>query len=249
MTDTSWRAAPLTPSLGEPDVHLWRAPLSISRELLQVFAGILATDEQSRAARFYFERHRNQFIAARGWLRTIIARYLNIPRDALNFTYSRYGKPSLETKAQLRFNVAHSGNFALYAFVLNRDIGIDIELMNSDFAGEAIATRFFSQNEIAALLAFPINKQVQAFFDCWTRKEAFIKAQGMGLSLPLNQFEVSLNHDQPALLRTNWDAGEATRWMLMNIDVAGDYAAAFAVTAGEYRVQHFYVDETAFLSE
>jgi 4'-phosphopantetheinyl transferase len=248
MTVTSWHPAPLNPSLRESDVHLWRAPLNISRELLQSFAGTFATDEQSRAARFHFERHRNKFIAARGWLRTIIARYLNTRPDALNFTYSKYGKPSLEdqTKLQLRFNVAHSGDFALYAFVLDSDIGVDIELINSEFATETIATRFFSSNEVAALLAFPTSKRIHAFFDCWTRKEAFIKAQGMGLSLPLDQFEVSLKHDQPALLRTNWDLGEARRWLLMNIDVALDYAAALAVPVGEYRVQHFHVDETDF---
>jgi 4'-phosphopantetheinyl transferase len=126
MIVTSWHPAPLNPSLRESDVHLWRAPLNISRELLQSFAGTFATDEQSRAARFHFERHRNKFIAARGWLRTIIARYLNTRPDALNFTYSKYGKPSLEdqTKLQLRFNVAHSGDFALYAFVLDSDIGV-----------------------------------------------------------------------------------------------------------------------------
>jgi len=247
MTVTSWQAAPLTPTLGESDVHVWRAPLTISRELLQSFAATFATDEQSRAARFHFERHRNQFTAARGWLRAIIARYLNTRPDALNFSYSKYGKPSLEDQntLQLRFNVAHSGNFALYAFVLDRNIGVDIELINSEFASETVAMRFFSANEVAALATFPTSKQLHAFFDCWTRKEAFIKAQGMGLSLPLDQFEVSLNHDQPALLRTNWDLAEAAQWSLINIDVALDYAAALAVPAGEYRVLYFHVDESA----
>lgn len=251
MTATFWHAAPLSPNLGECDVHLWRAPLNISDELIQSFLRTFATDERSRAERFHFNRHRNQFIAARGWLRTIIARYLDTHPEALNFTYSEYGKPSLEnqTKVQLRFNVAHSGDFALYAFVLDRDIGVDIELISSEFTSETIATRFFCSNEVAALRAFPTGKKVEAFFDCWTRKEAFIKAQGMGLSLPLDQFEVSLKHDRPALLRTNWDLTEATRWSLMNIDVAPGYAAALAVPAGEYSVQHFHVDETSFLSE
>jgi 4'-phosphopantetheinyl transferase len=245
MTAPSWQAAPLNPSLGESDVHLWRAPLNISRELAQSFAGTFAMDEQSRASRFHFERHRNHFIAARGWLRTLIGRYLNKPPEALNFTYSEYGKPSLQVEStlQLRFNVAHSGDFALYAFVLGRDIGVDIESINPEFASETIAERFFSANEVAALLAFSKSEQAHAFFDCWTRKEAFIKAQGRGLSLPLDAFEVSLKHDEPALLCTKWDAREAARWSILNIDVGPNYAAALALPAGEYRVQCFHIDE------
>jgi Phosphopantetheinyl transferase len=251
MTGTPWQPAPSKPILGKSDIHVWRAPLNISRDLIESFAPTLATDEQTRASRFHFDRHRTQFVAARGWLRSILGSYLNIRPDELNFTYSSYGKPSLQdlTSTQLRFNVAHSGDFALYAFVLGHDIGVDVELIKSEFARETIAKQFFCANEVAALLAFPEGERPHAFFDCWTRKEAFIKAQGIGLSLPLDEFEVSLKHDEPALLHANWDSAEATRWLLMKIDVAPGYAATLAVPAGDYRIQYFHVDERAISGE
>jgi len=245
---TTWQQALQEPTLGESEIHVWRAPLNVSEETLQLFAECLAPDEETRAARFHFDQHRNYFVAGRGWLRTIISSYLKTTPVTLHFSYSSYGKPSLdEGTIRLRFNVAHSGEFALYAFALGRDIGVDIELINPEFASEEIAKQFFSANEVTALLEFPASERPHAFFDCWTRKEAFIKAQGMGLSLPLDQFEVSLKHDEPALLRTNWDLTEAPRWSLMNIAVATEYAAALAVPAGAYCLKHFHIDEASLL--
>ena len=249
-TNGSWQAPARKPMLGDNDIHVWSAPLNISNATLTWFAACLDTDEQARAARFHFDRHRNQFIAGRGWLRTITGWYLRTDPAKLIFKYSDFGKPSISESVEtvpLTFNLAHSGELALYAFTLGREVGIDIEVIDPKFASETIAQQFFSPKEVAALLKFPINERPHAFFDCWTRKEAFIKAQGMGLSLPLNQFEVSLEHDQPALLHTAWDAAEAARWSLINIDAAPGYAAALAVRAGQYSLQCFQVNEESLI--
>jgi 4'-phosphopantetheinyl transferase len=251
-TPGSWQDPTRKPTLGDTDIQVWRAPLNISNATLASFAACLDTDEQARAARFHFDRHRNQFIAARGWLRTITGWYLRTDPATLIFKYSDFGKPSINESVAtvpLRFNLAHSGELALYAFTLRREVGIDIEVIDPKFASETIARQFFSPKEVAALLKFPINQRPHAFFDCWTRKEAFLKAQGMGLSLPLDQFEVSLKHDQPALLHTAWDAKEAARWSLKNIDAAPGYAAALAVPAGEYHLKHFQVNEESLMTQ
>lgn len=246
------RRTVLNATLSDSEIQVWRAPLNVSHEALRSFTASLATDERTRAARFHFDHHRNQFVAARGWLRTITGWYLNAKPATVIFKYSDFGKPSIGAGVEtipLRFNLAHSGDFAVYAFTLGRDVGIDIELIDPKFASETIARQFFSPNEVAALMEVPITKRPHAFFDCWTRKEAFIKAQGQGLSLPLDQFEVSLKPEEPALLHTAWDSAEATRWSMINIDIGPGYAGALAVPAGDYCVQYVDVDETHLITE
>ena len=251
-TSQSWQPATRKLTLGDAEIHVWRAPLNISNATLSSFAAWLDSDEQDRAARYHFDQHRNQFIAGRGWLRTLIGWYLQTEPASLIFRYSDFGKPSISEGSEtvpLRFNLAHAGDLALYAFTLRREIGIDIELIDAKFASETIARQFFSPKEVAALLKFPTDRRPHAFFDCWTRKEAFIKAQGMGLSLPLDQFEVSIEHDQPALLHTAWDAAEASRWALVNVDAAPGYAAALAVPAGEYSLKYFQLEEASLIRQ
>ena len=233
------------PLLNESDVHIWRARLNVSELARQRFAAVLSEDEMTRATSFHFELHRNNFIAARGWLRTILGSYLNLAPGDVRFIYSSFGKPSIEQVTPIHFNLAHSGEYAVYAFTLNEEIGVDVEFIQRDFAMETIANQFFSPNEVASLFRFPQRLRPRAFYDCWTRKEAFIKAQGLGLSLPLVDFEVSLDHDEPALLHTSWDSAEATRWSLININVAADYAGAVAIARGERCLYSWHVDETS----
>jgi 4'-phosphopantetheinyl transferase len=246
-TTSIWQAGVSNAKISDDEIHVWRAPLNLSKVMLDSLAGSLDNDEQTRASRFHFDHHRNHFVAGRGWLRTITGWYLKTDPARVVFKYSDYGKPSIRENETipLHFNLAHSGDLALYAFTLRRDLGIDIEVVDPKFSSEEIARQFFSQKEVTALLEFPIEQRPHAFFDCWTRKEAFIKAQGMGLSLPLDQFEVSLEHDQPALLHTAWDPAEAARWSLINIDAAPGYAAALAVRADQYSLKHFQVEETS----
>jgi len=233
-----WTIPPAHLVLTDEAVHVWRASLNLSELQLQIFWPTLTDDEQARAQRFHFPKDQNHYIAGRGILRAIISRYLDLPPNQLRFNYSRYGKPTLTEISggeALRFNVSHSHGMVLYAVTRNRDIGIDLELMRADFAGEEIAERFFSRPEFEKLRALPDNAKCEAFFNCWTRKEAYIKARGEGLSMPLDQFDVSLSPGEPAQLLSvrGDDPDEALGWRMEALDVDPNYAAA-VVVRGEF---------------
>jgi 4'-phosphopantetheinyl transferase len=227
-----WLPPPVDVSLSSDEVHVWRVALDQPEPQVHAFQRTLAEDELSRAARFYFPHLTRHFIVGRGVLRAILARYLGASPHTLRFGYTEYGKPFLVGQDQqwLSFNLSHSGGLALCAVVRERAIGVDIESIRRDMEHESIAERFFSPAEQRVLRALPSSLRPQAFFDCWTRKEAYIKAHGEGLSLPLDQFSVSLAPGEPAgLLHTDGDPSEATRWSLRELAPGPDYAAALAV--------------------
>lgn len=232
-TAPSWRFSPGTIKLGSSEVHVWRARLDEAPPQVDSFLHTLAADEQARAERFYFQKDRQRFIIAHGVLRAILGLYLNRAPKSLSFCYSSHGKPALTWESggdAIRFNMSHSHGTALYAVARGREVGIDLELIRCDLDVEQIATRFFSLQEIATLRALPTELRKYAFFLCWTRKEAYIKARGEGLSLPLDQFDVSLIPGEPAaLLSTQADSDEALRWSLQELFPAADYAAALAM--------------------
>lgn len=182
-----WRLPPKSLALGIDEVHVWRAALDGAASHLQSLWQTLSLDERGRAERFHFRRDHDSFVVARGMLRIILGRYLNAEPDRLRFRYSHYGKPTLAgefDEEALCFNLSHSDRLALYAITRGRKIGVDLERIRPDFADEQIAEQFFASGEVAALRALPLHAQQEAFFNCWTRKEAFIKARGEGLSLP-----------------------------------------------------------------
>ncbi len=213
-------------------MHVWRAGLEPGAQTLRRRRELLSTDERERADRFYFQRDREHFVAARGGLREILGRYTGASPQSLRFSYDHYGKPSLSGEAggtPLRFNVSHSGGVALYAVTVGRAVGVDVERVREDFAGLDIAKNFFSPHEVAALSELPAEHLATAFFDCWTRKEAYIKARGLGLSHPLHLFTVSLTPGRPAaLLRTDDDPEEAARWSLVELFPGEGYRGALA---------------------
>jgi 4'-phosphopantetheinyl transferase len=230
----AWPAPPARLSLESEDVHVWRAELDQPVEILQALQRLLSPDESERAHRFHFRKHREHFIVARGVLRTLLGNYLRMEPSQLRFSYTAYGKPALagirEEQPPLRFNLSHSGELALYGFTRGREIGLDLEFRREDFASEQIAEHFFSAREVEMLRALPLQLKTEGFFNCWTRKEAYIKAVGLGLSLPLDQFDVSLAPQEPvALLRTGDDESEAARWSLKALTPAEGYSAALAV--------------------
>jgi 4'-phosphopantetheinyl transferase len=234
-----WLAPPDQLKLGQREVHIWRTSLDQSTETVTRLRGLLASDERSKADRFWFEKDRRHYTVARGVLRELLSRYLAEPPEAFHFTYSGYGKPSLDS-TNLKFNLAHSGQVAVYAFTLIGEVGIDVEFIRPEFTGDEIARRFFSNTEVNSLNEVTQETRHLAFFNCWSRKEAVIKAKGLGLSLGLDQFDVTLAPGEPAaLLRTLWDEAEAERWSLRAIDVGEEYAAAIAIESHDWEASYF----------
>ena len=167
-----WSSAPKSLSLSSDEVHVWRARLEQPQEVQDEFLHTLDLDERERAGRFHFEKHRRRFILGRGFLRLLLGRYLKIAPEAVRFAYGPYGKPSLADEHEpsgLRFNASNSHELAVYAFVQEREIGVDVEYIKDDFQSEEIAGHFFSAREVQTLLALPKDERTAAFFRCWTR--------------------------------------------------------------------------------
>lgn len=238
-----WINPPQHLTIRTDDVHIWRASLDLVQDRLLLLADTLSEDESDRAARFHFKRDRNHFIAARGALRDILSRYLVIEPFAIRFQYSPYGKPEIADELNskgIRFNVSHSHGVGLFAVTLEKIIGIDIEYIRDDLANEQIARRFFSTREVDSLLSLPESQQKEAFFICWTRKEAYIKAIGEGLSMPLDSFDVTLIPGEPAsLLSTRTDPHAAATWTLRGFYPKRGYIAALAVQAQKLHPQYW----------
>jgi 4'-phosphopantetheinyl transferase len=227
-------------ALNLDEVHVWRAPLDAAENVLEGLERLLSPDERERAKRFIFQKHRRRFIVARAVLRELLGRYLNQEPDRMRFVYGPEGKPALaETgSGSVRFNLSHSEALALYAFVRGREVGIDLEWINPRVAFEELAERFFTPVEASALRALPERAREAAFFACWTRKEAYMKAVGKGLSLPTQDFEVTLAPGEPAeLISTRHDPEQAMRWSLLELDAGPGFAAALAVEGGGWSLK------------
>lgn len=228
-------------TLPDDEVHLWRIDLAAVAPAEKRWQEILSPDERARAARFHFERDRRYYTATRALLRTILASYVGAEPADLVFRYSEKEKPALDPQFSLdavEFNISHSGTAALLAFTRGRALGIDVELIREDFDPKALAHRFFSKHEQTQLTALDPSEKYSGFFRCWTRKEAYIKAVGTGLSLPLDQFDVSLRPgDENALLATRPEASEAAEWSLREVPVGNGYVGALCVRGHDWRLQ------------
>jgi 4'-phosphopantetheinyl transferase len=241
-----WSIAPPLLSLSSGEVHVWRVDLQQPAEVQQRLLQTLDEDEKARAGRFHFEKHRRRFVVGRGVLRSLLGRYLDVRAGDVRFVYGPYGKPALDAahESALRFNASHSHELGVYAFVLDYEAGIDVEYIKEDFATQEIAERFFSKYEVEVLRGLPRDEQAAAFFRCWTRKEAYIKAIGSGLSHPLDQFDVTLApNEDAALLRDHQDAEAIARWTLHNLEVSDGYVAALAVAGREHKLIQFVAQQ------
>jgi 4'-phosphopantetheinyl transferase len=220
--------------LREDEVHIWRGSLSRRPGEIARLRDLLTPDEYGRADRYRFERDRSRYIVGRATLRLLLARYLDAAPNELEFGYGEFDKPYLDGGPS--FNLSHSGAVALYAFAAAGELGVDVELDDADLSRELIAERFFSPAEVSVLRSLPAGVQRRAFLTCWTRKEAFIKARGDGLSLALDSFDVTLAPSIPAaLLRTAWCEEEAGQWSIEDLsDRRAGYIAAVALR-GEIR--------------
>jgi 4'-phosphopantetheinyl transferase len=225
-----WLSSPDNLILDDREVHVWRADLDLNESFQSSFLQLLSSDEKNRAKKFRFKKDCQRFITARGILRLLIGKYLEINPGEISFRYGEFGKPGVASNNSLQFNISHSQNVALFAFTKKFNIGVDVEFVNPDIEVKEIATSFFSTNEIKNLLALPENQQTLGFFYCWTRKEAFIKAVGEGLSFPLDKFEVSLEPDKPAkLLATNWHPKDVSRWSIYSLSPERNFVGSLVI--------------------
>lgn len=231
--DAVWRMPHRDLVLAHNEVHVWRASLSAPTPVIRHLRQTLSVDEIVRAVRFAFPHDQDHFIVARGLLRTILSRYLQARPSHLRFRYNPYGKPALTIGAgheEVTFNLSHSHGMVLYAVTRLRAVGIDLEQVRDEPVCEQIAGRFFTPREHGGLQAVPAVTRQAAFFTCWTRKEAYIKARGDGLSHPLDAFEVSVQPGAPArLLWTRDDPAEVERWSLMELSPGHGFVGTLAV--------------------
>jgi 4'-phosphopantetheinyl transferase len=241
--DPAWTAPPGRPPLPRRELHVWRSRLDHPRAALDALWDVLSADERARADRFRADADRDRFVAARGTLRALLGRYLDLRPGDVVFRYSAHGKPELARPAAgggLRFNAAHSEGLALYAFALGRDVGVDVERVRPlDDAG-SLAGRLFSAAEAAALRVLPAPAREEAFFDCWTRKEAYVKALGGGLSLPLDAFTVAVGRGERTTL-----PGPRRSWTVVPLAPGDGYTGALAVPGPAPRLRRWNLGEVA----
>jgi 4'-phosphopantetheinyl transferase len=222
------------------EVHVWRAGLQQSPSCLASLTQVLSVEERARAERYHFEADRKRSIIGHGVSRLLLARCLGVSPQGLRFTYNAFGKPDVvcARTPHLHFNLSHSGEWIVIALSRGRILGVDVERERKDMATADIAARFFSPVECETLAVLSAAMRCRAFFSCWTRKEAYLKARGDGLSLPLDQFDVAFAPgEKPRLVETRHDPAEAHRWKLAALQVGCDYAAALAVEGADWTLK------------
>ena len=220
--------APLPKPSGR-DVHLWAVDLDTGRAQVARLAKLLSNDERQRAERFHFDRDRRRFIVARGALRTLLGLQAQLSPSRVTFAYGPKGKPSLTHAPDLHFSLSHSSEQAVIALTFGGPVGVDIEQLREIEDAEDLARRFFSPQEVESFLSIAAERRGRAFFNCWTRKEAFVKALGEGLSLALDSFDVSLSPGEPArLLAIDGEPQKAQQWCLTRLDLGTDFAGTLA---------------------
>jgi 4'-phosphopantetheinyl transferase len=242
MSIRHWQANSGGVVLTEKSVAVWRVSLDPGGALLEKLKAHLSADEHERAGRFYFENLRRRFVVARGALRVLLGQFSDSPPGNIDFDYAQHGKPYL-AGSRLRFNLSHAHELALIAVALDREVGVDIEHVRPLEDAEAIARRFFSSAEVEQYLALPEMEQPRAFFNCWTRKEAYIKAIGDGLTFPLDQFEVSLAPGEAAILRAVYpQPEEVQRWKLADLEPGEAYIGAVIAEGQEWELRLYEFD-------
>lgn len=236
MISTSFKPLPAD------EIHIWFGLLDQPVSEYSSFIQTLSIDERLRAERFHFQKDRKRFIVRHGMLRIILGCYLGAKAREIRFYHGKNGKPAIaETcdKGTIQFNLSHSNGVALFAFARKHKIGVDIEHIRDIAETEQIVERFFSTNENEVLRSLSENQKREALFNGWTCKEAFVKALGDGLSLPLDKFDVSLLPGESAgLLRIEGDSREASQWSIQNFKPAPDYVGALAVKSRLFEIKH-----------
>ncbi len=219
------------PNLPAHEVHVWRARLSSSTVDLSRRRGLLSSEERERADRFRSEHDRNRFLLGRIVARSVLGCCLQRPAWDVQLALDYLGKPvvAAPSETSIHFNIAHSGDYILFALARKRRVGVDVEQIRETKDLNEIAARYFSKIEYLRLLTVPEPLRTESFYRCWTMKEAYLKARGEGLGLPLDSFDVAFLRDEiPRLLETRFDRADAARWFMHELDLGSAYLAALA---------------------
>ena len=230
----AWATPSSWPLLSDDEIHVWCVELDAAGEVAELAAG-LSAEESERASGLLTGTHQRRFVVARGMLRQLLGLYLDQDPGAVAFSRGAHGKPFLQ-KGGLHFNVSHTHELALYAIARNREVGIDVEWPRPQVAHEQIAARFFSLEEQEALAQVPDEARRAAFYNIWTRKEAYVKARGDGIAAGLGTFAVSLGAEA-VLLRSDEGRDEVERWKLMALEPAAGYVAALCGAGVDWRMR------------
>jgi medium-chain acyl-[acyl-carrier-protein] hydrolase len=242
---TDWQKPAAVPTLSANEVHVWRLPLDHSEEQAARLLKLLDAQEQERAQRFRFPADHNRFVVGRALMRTLLGQYVGEDPTRLQFSYASVGKPFLRDHG-LQFNLAHSGNLALLAVAGRRAVGVDVEQVRASIETMTIAERYFAPDELALLRAVPPERQRLLFFRIWTRKEAYMKATGLGLYTPLEEFGVLPASGRPSLrLQLQKNAREAARWALRDLEPGAGYTGAVAVAGHGWHLRCMDVPDIA----
>jgi 4'-phosphopantetheinyl transferase len=232
----SWADSPRKVDLRGGEIHVWRARLECDEPRIRRFEATLSSDEISRAERFHFPQDRSAYVICRGIMRELLARYLGRSASEHEFCYGPWGKPFLRQdnpSRSIQFNISHSQGWALLAFGIGRNLGVDVEFVRADVAVDELAERYFSVQEIAELKALPPPMRAEGFFLCWTRKEAYIKARGEGLQISLDSFHVSLTPGMPECLQSL----DSSRWNLRSLNPDSGYVGALAAEGHDWQLR------------
>lgn len=238
---SAWQHPPRALQLSSRYIDIWRVTLDLPPVRVRKYHAMLSGEELERCARFKSEQRRREFIIGRGMLRMLIGKCLDQDPAVFDFSYSEHQKPYLhetELGAPVGFNLTHSHDLALIALTLGRDLGIDLEYLRYDVEFKALARRFFSKQESQSIEAYSNALLPEAFFACWTRKEALLKALGEGIAFGLRDFSVNVDpRIREVALETHWDPAESTRWSILNLSPGDNYTAAVAASGGKFELR------------
>ncbi len=225
------------------EVYVFAFDLIAGLNCLKEFETFLSNEEIVKANRFHFEKDKNNYIISHGILRKILSLLLSVKPSEINFGTNEYGKPFVQNPSNVQFNISHSKEKLLLAVSREVPVGVDIEFMNVEFASGDIAQNFFSPVEIQKLNKLEDDKLTEGFYNCWTRKEAFIKGIGKGLSIPLDSFDVELTPGlKPEILDVRFDKSENGKWELVNLDIYGEYKSALSVKMKMLKIELFKLE-------
>jgi 4'-phosphopantetheinyl transferase len=222
----------------DDEVHVWQVDLIAWEKATSSLFELLNLDEQARAERFIFPAPRHQYVISRALLRRALGAYLKIAAGEVRFRTTSNGKPELAASSDLRFNLSHTQGVTVFAIARHRQVGIDVERIRQGTDVMELAERFFSRSEVEWLRSQAASEHFASFFSCWTAKEAYIKAQGAGLSLPLDSFGVlPLPESAKLQLQVYRDPEETRRWSMWRLDLGADLRAALAIEGKNCKVR------------